>query len=347
MIKKYLGNGRLMFAENIPRKALIIGTGARALNFYEKLSTRPNPYEVIGFIDERWSGWGQFEQTGLPFLGGMDELEHILGETVIDEVLVALPMKSFYEKIESLVKSCEEQGITVRCLNDLFPLQTARMKSQNMLDQPMLTIHTAPIHRLKLAAKRALDITVSILLLILLLPLFLIAGALIKIDSPGPVFFIQERMGYNKRRFPLLKFRTMVADAEAKLKDVACLNIETGPAFKIRNDPRITRFGKLLRKTSLDELPQLINILRGEMSLVGPRPLFGWEIERISEPWIKRRFSMKPGLTGLWQVSGRSNMDFSKRIRLDLQYIDNWSIWMDLMIILKTVPAVLLGRGAE
>ncbi len=195
--------------------------------------------------------------------------------------------------------------------------------------------------------KRALDLSASISLLLVLLPLFIIAGVLIKIDSRGPVFFIQERMGYNKRMFRFLKFRTMVDDAEEKLDEVAGLNMESGPAFKIRNDPRITAFGKILRKTSLDELPQLINIVRGEMSLVGPRPLFRWEVERISEPWIKRRFSMKPGLTGLWQVSGRSSMTFDKRIEMDLHYIDNWSMLMDIQILLKTIPAVILGKGAE
>lgn len=336
-----------MFDGTVPRKALIIGTGSRALNFFEKLNDRPNPYEVIGYMDENWSGRVSFDQTGLPFLGGLNDLDSILAAQVIDEVLVALPMKSFYDKIESLVKSCEEQGITVRCLNDLFPLQTARMVSQNIWDQPVLTIHSAPIHRFSMGLKRALDLAVSLSLLIILLPFFIVAGALIKFDSRGPVFFVQDRMGYNKRMFPFLKFRTMVSDAEERLKDVASLNMETGPAFKIRNDPRITRFGKLLRKTSLDELPQLINILRGEMSLVGPRPLFRWEIERIDEPWIKRRFSMKPGLTGLWQVSGRSNLAFDKRIELDLYYIDNWSIWLDLKVLLKTVPAVIFGRGAE
>ena len=273
-----------------------MGSGPRAANFAEKLNSGDCPhYELVGYVDEEWDGQEQLRKVGKPLLGSLDEIDRVLGSEVVDEVIIALPVKSFYEKIESVVKSCEEQGITVRFLNDLFSLQTAKMRSQSIYDHPVLTIHSVPIHRYYMVIKRALDMSASISLLLVLLPFFLVAGILIKLDSRGPVFFIQERMGYNKRMFPFLKFRTMVADAEERMEDVASLNMETGPAFKIRNDPRITNFGKFLRKTSLDELPQLINILRGEMSLVGPRPLFRWEVERISESWIKTALQHETG----------------------------------------------------
>jgi len=169
---------------------------------------------------------------------------------------------------------------------------------------------------------------------------------LIKFKSSGPIFFTQLRPGLNKRPFRMIKFRTMVKDADEIIDRFAHLNQESGPAFKIKNDPRITSIGKLLRRASVDELPQLINVLKGEMSLVGPRPLFYWEFERINEDWIKRRCSVKPGITGLWQVNGRSNLAFDKRILIDLEYIDNWSLGLDFSILLKTLPAVLFSKGA-
>jgi lipopolysaccharide/colanic/teichoic acid biosynthesis glycosyltransferase len=169
---------------------------------------------------------------------------------------------------------------------------------------------------------------------------------LIKLDSPGSIFFVQERMGYNKRRFRMIKFRTMVADAEARMKDIEHLNEKDGAIFKIKNDPRITPLGKILRKTSLDELPQLINVLLGDMSLVGPRPLSIRDALRLEDAWQKRRFSVRPGLTCLWQVSGRSNLTFEQWMKLDLEYIDHWSLLLDWWILMRTVPAVLTSRGA-
>ncbi len=191
-----------------------------------------------------------------------------------------------------------------------------------------------------------IDFALSLVLLIGILPVFLIISLLVKVTSPGPVFFTQMRPGLNKRPFKIIKFRTMVNGADKMIDQVVHLNQENGPAFKINNDPRITRFGRFLRKTSLDELPQLINILKGEISLVGPRPLFYWEFNRIEDSWVRRRFSVRPGLTGLWQVSGRSEVSFDGRIQMDLRYIDNWSLMKDLKILAKTALVVIIGKGA-
>jgi lipopolysaccharide/colanic/teichoic acid biosynthesis glycosyltransferase len=188
---------------------------------------------------------------------------------------------------------------------------------------------------------------VASIMLVLLFPLLAFVALAIKFDSEGPVFFIQGRVGFNKRRFRMIKFRTMCADAEARMQEVEHLNEKSGPIFKISKDPRTTRVGKWLRKASIDELPQLINVLFGDMSIVGPRPLSVRDALRMEEAWQKRRFSVKPGLTCLWQVSGRSNLSFEQWMELDLEYIDRWSLGLDGMILLRTIPAILLARGAS
>ena len=195
--------------------------------------------------------------------------------------------------------------------------------------------------------KRVADIFISLILICLFAPFFFLIAVLIKITSAGPVFFIQERLGLNKRRFRLYKFRTMVSDAEKKIAGLKDQNEVSGPVFKIKNDPRITRVGKLLRKTSIDEFPQLFNVLKGDMSLVGPRPLPVRDYEGFDRDWQRRRFSVRPGITCLWQVNGRSNTPFEKWMELDMSYIDNWSLWLDMKILVQTIPAVLRGSGAS
>jgi exopolysaccharide biosynthesis polyprenyl glycosylphosphotransferase len=194
--------------------------------------------------------------------------------------------------------------------------------------------------------KRLIDIVGAALGLLLFAPALLAIALAVRLTSPGPVFFVQERYGLNRRIFRMYKFRTMVQDAEARQADLEHINELDGPVFKIRSDPRITRIGGFLRRTSLDELPQLFNVLSGEMSMVGPRPMATRDVHRFSESWLMRRFSVKPGLTCLWQVSGRNNLDFDEWMRLDLKYIDSWSLGLELRIMLKTVPAVLRGTGA-
>jgi len=197
-----------------------------------------------------------------------------------------------------------------------------------------------------LAIKRMLDIVISLVSIICLAPLFLITAFLIAITTPGPIFFVQKRVGLNKRPISVYKFRTMVADAEAKIGELEHLNEVSGPVFKIKNDPRVTRLGKYLRKSSIDELPQLLNVLKGDMSLVGPRAMAVRDFAGFDQDWHRRRFSVRPGITCLWQVNGRSSVPFEKWMELDMEYIDKWSLWLDLRILVKTIPAVLKGSGA-
>jgi exopolysaccharide biosynthesis polyprenyl glycosylphosphotransferase len=211
---------------------------------------------------------------------------------------------------------------------------------------PLVTIRSGPSDGWQLMVKRLLDIFASSVLLVALAPIFGLVALLIKLDSPGPVLFRQDRVGLHKRRFSLFKFRTMVEGAEHQQLLLESRNQANGPVFKIKDDPRITRVGQFLRHYSIDELPQLFNVLKGDMSLVGPRPLPVRDIERIDTHWHKRRLSMKPGVTCLWQVNGRSNVNFDRWVRLDLEYIDNWSLGLDLKILVKTIPAVLKGSGA-
>ena len=210
-----------------------------------------------------------------------------------------------------------------------------------------VSLRSTPQFTWRTEAKRIFDLVVASFFLLLCLPLFLLVALAIKLDSEGPICFVQERVGLSKRRFRMIKFRTMTMDAEARMKDLEHLNEKTGPIFKIRNDPRVTRIGKLLRKTSIDELPQLFNVLLGDMSVVGPRPLSVRDALRMEQAWQKRRFSVKPGLTCLWQISGRSNLSFEQWMELDLEYIDRWSLGLDAAILLRTIPAIVLARGAS
>jgi exopolysaccharide biosynthesis polyprenyl glycosylphosphotransferase len=276
----------------------------------------------------------------------VDELNSVIAHHPVDEVLVALPIDRYRPLVEAIVRQCEEQGIIVRVRTEMFNLQIARSHLDDLQGVPVLTIQSGPSDGWQLVAKRFIDILASTGLLITLAPLFAIVTLLIRLDSPGPVFFGQERIGFNKRRFRMLKFRTMVAEADRQQDMLEHLNEAEGPVFKIKNDPRITRVGKFLRRFSIDELPQLFNVLKGDMSLVGPRPLPVRDVDRIDVQWHKRRFSIKPGITCLWQVNGRSNIGFDDWVRMDLDYIDKWSLGLDLLILMKTIPAVFRGPGA-
>jgi exopolysaccharide biosynthesis polyprenyl glycosylphosphotransferase len=274
------------------------------------------------------------------------KLDSIMRQHAVDEVLVVLPPKHYGPLVEKIVSRCEQEGIIVRVRTEMFELQTAKAYADDLEGLPVLTIRSGPQDDWRLAAKRVIDALGSLALLVMLAPLFALVALLIKLDSRGPIFFTQERIGLNKRRFAMLKFRTMVSGAEEQQATLEELNEAEGPVFKIRNDPRITLIGKFLRRFSIDELPQLVNVLKGDMSLVGPRPLPVRDVERIDVASHKRRFSIKPGLTCLWQVNGRSNIGFEEWVRLDLQYIDQWSLGLDILILLKTIPAVFKGPGA-
>jgi exopolysaccharide biosynthesis polyprenyl glycosylphosphotransferase len=325
---------------------LIVGGGARSEQFARLVSERQDlGYRLLGFVDGDLS-YCKRDLSGAKWLGGFEALPQIIDREVIDDVAIALPIKSYYAEIENVICLLEEQGIGVHLLSDFFPHRLSRCQSLEFEGAPLLFFHSAPPFSWKTEVKRMIDFVGALSLLILLAPLFVLISILIKLDSPGAIFFVQERMGFNKRRFQMIKFRTMDVNAEARLKEIEHLNEKSGPIFKIKNDPRVTRIGRFLRKSSLDELPQLINVLFGDMSLVGPRPLSIRDALGLEESWQKRRFSVRPGLTCLWQISGRSNLSFEQWMKLDLEYIDHWSLLLDWWILLKTVPAVLTSRGA-
>ena len=328
------------------KSLLIIGGGARAEHFIQRLQAEIGlGYRLLGYLESD-PAMIQERLAGVPWRGRIEDLAHIVNTEVVDEVVVALPIKSHYAQIRDVLAVMEEQGLAAYLLSDFFPQKLARYQALEWDGMPLLSLQSAPPSSWRTEIKRFLDFTLSITLLILLAPLFLLIALLIKLDSTGPVLFVQERMGYNKRRFRMFKFRTMTVDAETQIEALEHLNEKSGPIFKIRNDPRITRAGYWLRSASLDELPQLVNVFLGDMSLVGPRPLSLRDALRLSESWQKRRFSVKPGLTCLWQVSGRSNLSFEEWMQLDLEYIDHWTLGLDCLILLRTVPAVLMREGA-
>lgn len=327
------------------RRLLIVGSGPRARQLYETVIRQSeNDCQFIGFVDSR-SKQETDDVIAARMMGSLTELESILTNHVVDEVLIALPIKSCYNQIQEAIGTCERVGIECKYLSDIFRVSHAKPHFERTRHFPVVSMKmTSDDYRLLI--KRALDIAGALAALILLSPVMLLTALAIKLTCPGPIFFAQLRYGVNKRRFKMYKFRTMVPDAEALQKQLEHKNEVQGPVFKIKNDPRLTPIGKFLRKTSLDELPQFCNVLLGDMSLVGPRPLPERDVSRFSESSLLRRFSVKPGLTCLWQISGRSNTDFDNWIKQDLQYIDQWSLGLDLLILIKTLPAVLKGRGA-
>lgn len=323
------------------RNAAIVG-GANAMRIAGELKEHAEwNYNILGLVDF----FQNTQETPLRNLGRIADLEEILMRQVVDEVIIALPVKSHYAAIERVIAVCERIGVEVQYSEDLFDVSWSSHCHRADKDEPKVVLKMVREdyrHRIK----RAIDITGSLAGLIVVAPLFLVVALLIKLTSKGPVLFSQERYGLGKRIFRIYKFRTMVDNAEAAQASLEHLNENSGPVFKIFNDPRVTRLGAFLRKTSIDELPQLINVLKGEMSLVGPRPLDLRDVGRFSEAWLMRRFSVRPGLTCLWQISGRSHVSFDRWIALDLHYIDHWSLQLDLKILALTLPVVVKGTGA-
>ena len=331
------------------RYVLVVGTNSRAIEFAQRIESKAvSGYKVIGFVDEPWSGLAKFQMGPYRLVSNIQHLASFLRKTVVDDVVIGLPLRSYsyYERASDIAALCELQGIAVRFLPGLFNLKLARPRAEEFGDDTVITVSTDHGGGWPVVLKRVLDITLPVLMLPFLAPLFLVVAALIKLTSEGPVFFTQDRLGLNKRRFRICKFRTMVADAERQQAALEHLNEQQGPVFKIQADPRITPIGRLLRKTSIDELPQLFNVLKGEMSLVGPRPLPVRDYEGFDQDWQRRRFSVRPGITCLWQISGRSSIGFDKWMELDVRYIDEWSLWLDFRILAGTVAAVLKGTGA-
>jgi exopolysaccharide biosynthesis polyprenyl glycosylphosphotransferase len=329
------------------RNMLVVGTNDRAVDFARKIEAKIDlGYRIIGFVDEPWAGTKSFEAVGYPLVADFKSLPDFLREQVVDEVVIALPVRSFHAHSSEIASSCEKQGITLRLLPNIFNFKIAHPTAERFEEDYIITHKTGAIDGWPVVVKRIIDIVVSLSAIVFLSPLLLVVFILIKLTSPGPACFLQKRLGLNKRRFFVYKFRTMVADAEQKMRELERLNEVSGPVFKIKNDPRITPLGRFLRKTSIDELPQLFNVLRGEMSLVGPRPLPIRDYEGFDQDWQRRRFSVVPGITCLWQVNGRSSIPFEKWMELDMQYIDQWSLWLDLKILARTIPAVVKGSGA-
>ena len=330
------------------RYLLVVGTNARATRFADFVREQPQlGYRVLGFVDDEWPGLADFRARGERILSGLGDVRTVLRTQVVDEVVISVPLASLYAQASSIVAACEEQGVIIRVLANLFNLRVGRVVTDDLAGIPVTTVHTGAMRGWPIAIKRFLDVAIAAILLTLSLPLLLFVAAAIKLSSPGPVLFVQERIGLNKRRFRLYKFRTMVPGAELEQAGLRHLNEATGPVFKMRADPRVTSVGRVLRRTSIEELPQLFNVLTGDMSMVGPRPLPVRDYEGFDEDRHRRRFSVRPGLTCLWQVSGRHLIPFEGWMALDLHYIDHWSLWLDIKTMLRTIPAVIRGSGAS
>jgi exopolysaccharide biosynthesis polyprenyl glycosylphosphotransferase len=331
------------------RTVLIVGTGRRATEIAHMIADHKYwGYKILGFVSDGHrlsNGWARYR-----IFGNVPDLKTILersqtGEP-IDEIVFAVTRKKL-DEMRQIFLMCEELGIRTRVAMNIFNNRVARLEVEELEGVPFLTFTTTPSNETQLAFKRLLDVCISALLLLLTAPVLVIAALAVKFTSPGSVVFKQKRIGLNGRMFTLYKFRTMIEDAHERRDEVAHLNEMNGPVFKAKEDPRVTSVGKWLRRFSLDEIPQLWNVLKGDMSLVGPRPPIPEEVASYHR-WHRRRLSMKPGLTCLWQVSGRNEIaDFDRWMQLDLQYIDNWSPSLDFKILLRTIPAVLTGRGAS
>lgn len=327
-------------------EVLIVGVNDRTRDLVRALVDHPEyGFRLAGVLEDEPDRCRMLEEFSLPYLGKFDAMDEVLIKHVIDEVYIGLPVRSRYETIQNIAHLCEGVGVSVRLIADLFPLRLATSRYHKVNGIPILALSTVPEHQAQLLLQRATDIVVSSLALVGLSPLLLLTALAIKLESKGPVFFQQERVGLNRRRFKMIKFRSMVQNAEDLRASVEGLNIVEGAMFKARNDPRITKVGRFIRRYSIDEFPQFINVLRGDMSLVGPRPALPAEVSQYS--WNqRRRLSVKPGVTGLSQVKGRSELSFKDTVDLDLYYIDQWSLGLVFRIMFMTIPAVLRGRGA-
>ncbi len=316
------------------RRFVLVGTPEETANLRRQIESHPDSnIRVIAELN--------LEDASL------ERLVQLMHEQSVNGVIIAA-RHSWMEQVEAFVRACELEGVETWLVADFFRTEISRASFDDFYGRPVMVFRCTPEVSWQSMVKQLLDyVLAAAALLVLAIPMAIIA-LLIKITSPGPVLFRQLRSGLNGAAFTMYKFRTMVTNAEQLKHELAALNEMQGPVFKVSNDPRVTPLGRFLRRFSLDELPQLFNVLRGEMSIVGPRPLPVDEVRRIDDPAQRRRLSVKPGLTCLWQVSGRNQIrDFREWVRLDLEYIDNWSLWLDLKILLRTIPVVLSGRGAK
>jgi len=342
------------------RNIIISGVGAQAEQLAVEISDRPElGLRIRGFADlrEQCSENSQSESFRrnleargyahpVKFISGVEALKRALENYAIDEVIFTDVVEVMPE-VKEMLLVCAEQGVRTTLAADLFSMGMVQSQMSYFGDMPLIHFQTPPGDRWELVVKRVMDIVLSLVGLIVLSPLLLLIALFIKLTSPGPVLFVQRRVGQNGRIFDLYKFRSMVPDAEGQLAELQEQNEMEGPVFKMSDDPRVTPLGRFLRRFSLDELPQLWNVLRGDMSLVGPRPPVPGEVS-LYERKDRRRLSMRPGLTCTWQVSGRNNIkDFESWVKMDLEYIDNWSLGRDVELLFRTIPAVFLGDGAR
>ena len=332
--------------EYVAKRILLVGTGKIAAQAYQEIRRAAGPALVVGIIDSNpQPGWG-LRVPHVPLLGGFEDLHAVVMGECIDEIHVALPLKSGFDWFGPLEAAGQELGVQVFFYISMFD-GAAELTVSRSAGGVIVRCHEHPSSRgvLRLL-KRVMDVLIASVALLVLVPLLALIAVLIKLTSAGPVFFRQQRIGLRRRHFSMLKFRTMSKNAEELRDHVKNLNNAQGISFKVFQDPRVTPIGKILRRSSLDELPQLINVLRGEMSLVGPRPIPVWVAEQIRGSAYARRFSVPQGLTGLWQVEGREQ-DFDYMAKQDLRYVDTWTFGLDLKILLQTLPAVFRGDGAH
>ena len=349
LVSYYIRTSRLRGKSDI--RILVIGSRDRAKETIRAiLDAEDSLYNIVGCLEIKPTETGTIVVDDIRVIGDMRQFKFILLNRVIDEVIFAVPLKKVQD-VNDQITFAEKLGVKIRIMPDwqlqkiMFRPETASISFDNFVGVPTLSLSSTPKKDLELLVKGFIDYTGAFFGIILASPLLLAIGLLVKFSSPGPIIFSQERSGLNGRRFKLYKFRTMVADAEALRANLEQHNEMDGPVFKIEHDPRITRIGHFLRKTSLDELPQLFNILKRDMSLVGPRPPIPEEVEQYL-PCQRRRLSMKPGLTCIWQVASRRNdIPFEKWMKMDLRYIDNWCLLLDIKLLLRTITTVLLGSG--
>ncbi len=326
------------------KRALLVGAGESSRRIMRVLlANRSLGYDVVGFLDDDPER-GQRNLGPFTGLGPIENLPQALAENHVDEVIITLPWQ-YHRRIISVLSQCERQNVRARVVPDVLQMSLDRVDVEVLDGIPLLGVKYVAIAGSRFAIKRAVDLVLATIFTLLLSPLMALLAVLIKLDSAGPVFFVQERVGKNGALFRTFKFRSMVVEAETLRHQLAALNEADGPLFKIRDDPRATRVGRYLRRFSLDELPQFFNVLRGEMSLVGPRPALPAEVAAY-EPWQRKRLEVMPGITGLWQISGRSNLGFEEMMLLDIYYVENWSPLLDVSIMLRTIPKALMGDGA-
>ncbi len=324
---------------------LIVGSGERAQNFIRMVKKHSKwGLRIVGLIDDEHAMYGK-EVEGFRVLGRIQDIPLILHRKVVDRVIFVVP-RLWLNRIDEAILACEKEGVSTSISMDLYDLKIAKPRQTDFSGFPLLEYETIHAREWQFFIKRALDIILSLFAIVMASPIMLLIAIAIKLESRGPIFFKQKRCGLNGRQFTLYKFRSMVVNAEVKRKELEKANEMDGPVFKIKRDPRVTNIGRFIRKTSIDELPQFFNVLKGDMSLVGPRPPLPVEVD-MYQLWQRRRLSLKPGVTCIWQVSGRNNIKFERWMEMDLEYIDNWSIWLDVKILFRTVYVVLTGYGAS